>query len=74
MHAMNFIPLLAESDGGGALALLIVIIVVLALIKNASKPKGKWVYVEQKKGCLIFLIGVIGLATSAGIALAVWLV
>jgi hypothetical protein len=70
---MNFIPFLAESDSGGGVAVLIVIIVVFALIKNASKPKGKWVYVEQKKGCLLFLVGGIGLLASAGISLVVWL-
>jgi hypothetical protein len=54
---MNFVPVfMAASDGSGVIVLIIIIIVVAAIIKATSKPKGKWVYVEQKKGCVLMLL------------------
>ena len=44
---------LAASDASGVIVVVFIIIVVAAVIKAASKPKGKWVYVEQKKGCVL---------------------
>lgn len=70
---MTTIQILAESngDGGGGLAVLIIIIIIFAVLKKESKPKGKWVYVEEKKkGCLIILIGIVGILASSGWALA----
>jgi hypothetical protein len=58
-------PLIASSDSG-AVAFIIIVVIIFGLISLAKskKPKGKWVYLEQKKkGCLIMII-VFGVFTS----------